>query len=154
MVRTAADQPLPSVPVQGGTLGHGVFMTVTSFSQETALAVAEAARPWLDKNAGEPPPAAAIVAALRAAEADHGGRQRDLWGHAAGNAACAMSSESDHGARWLWATALDYVRLAAATEEGPVPHPGGTHAAHGLGTGTAVNAKPVEGGPAWVGSRL
>ncbi|MFJ4342978.1 hypothetical protein [Streptomyces sp. NPDC088915] len=96
-------------------------MTVTSFSRETALAIAEAVRPWLDEDAEEPPPAAAIVAALRAAEAGHGGRQRDLWAHAAGNAACAMSSESDHGARWLWATALDYTRLATSAGEGPIP---------------------------------
>lgn len=67
------------------------------------------------------PPAAAIVTALRAAEAEHSGRRRDLWGHAAGNAACAMTSESDRDARWLWATALDYTRLAAATEESAAP---------------------------------
>ncbi|MFE4264485.1 hypothetical protein [Streptomyces sp. NPDC056883] len=100
-------------------------MTETSFSLETAGAVAEAVRPWLDKDAGEPPPAAAIVAALRAAEAEHGGRQRDLWGHAAGNAACAMSAGDDFSARWLWATALDYTRLATAAEGTFVPRSGG-----------------------------
>ncbi|MGA5643311.1 hypothetical protein ACPCTN_31795 [Streptomyces cinereoruber] len=105
-------------------------MSETSFSRETAEAVAEAVRPWLDKDAGEPPPAAALVAALRAAEAGHGGRQRDLWGRAAGNAACAMSSEDDRSARWLWATALDYTRLAATPQGVAVPRLSGTlHAA-------------------------
>ncbi|MFE3608363.1 hypothetical protein [Streptomyces goshikiensis] len=100
-------------------------MTETPFSLETAEAITEAVRPWLDKDAGEPPPGAAIVAALRAAEAEHGGRQRDLWGHAAGNAACAMNSGDDLSARWLWATALDYTRLATATEGTPIPRSSG-----------------------------
>ncbi|MEV4042793.1 hypothetical protein [Streptomyces sp. NPDC049744] len=107
-------------------------MSETSFSRETAEAVAEAVCQWLAEDAGEPPPAAALVAALRAAEAEHGGRQRDLWGHAAGNAACAMSSGDDRSARWLWATVLDYVRLAAAPQGAAVPRSSGSlHAAQG-----------------------
>ncbi|MFD3889976.1 hypothetical protein [Streptomyces microflavus] len=96
-------------------------MSENSFSRETAEAVAEAVRPWLDQDAGETPPAAALVAALRAAEAEHGGRQRDLWGHAAGNAACAMRPGDERSARWLWAAALDYARLAAVPQGTAVP---------------------------------
>lgn len=118
-----------SVAQQAGALGHGVAMSETPFSRETADAVAEAVRPWLDKGAGEPPPAAAIVAALRAAEAGHGGRQRDLWGHAAGSAACAMDSGDDLSERWLWAAALDYTRLVVAAGETPVPRLGGARPA-------------------------
>ncbi|GHB68278.1 hypothetical protein GCM10010347_43010 [Streptomyces cirratus] len=58
-------------------------------------AVAEAVRPWLDKDAGEPPPAAGIVAALQAAETEHGGRRRGLWGRAAGNTTRAMNAGGD-----------------------------------------------------------
>ncbi|MFD8385230.1 hypothetical protein ACFV2X_43060 [Streptomyces sp. NPDC059679] len=92
-------------------------MSENAFSCETAVAIAEAVRPWLAKDTGEPPPTAAITAALRAAEADHGAGQRDLWGHAAGNAACAMTAQDNHSARWLWATAFDYTRLAVAVAD-------------------------------------
>jgi hypothetical protein len=87
-------------------------MTEHAFPCETAVALAEAVRPWLDQDGDQPPPAAAIVAALRAAEAEHGGPERDLWGHAAGNAACALASVDQSSARQRWATALDYTRLA------------------------------------------
>ncbi|MFJ8388600.1 hypothetical protein ACIQ9Q_29565 [Streptomyces sp. NPDC094438] len=105
-------------------------MSESAYSRETAVAVAEALRPWLDMDVDEPPPAAAIVAALRTAEAEHGGRQRDLWGHAAGNATCAMTARDDHSARWLWATVLDYVRLANAANRTAVTlSSGALHAA-------------------------
>ncbi|MEU9480760.1 hypothetical protein [Streptomyces sp. NPDC048191] len=100
-------------------------MSERSYSCETAVAVAEAVRPWLDKDTSEPPPAAAIVAALRAAEAEHAGYQRDLWGYAAGNAACALGARDERGARWLWATALDYAgRAVAVADESAVPRSG------------------------------
>ncbi|WP_432138639.1 hypothetical protein [Streptomyces sp. bgisy154] len=94
-------------------------MTDRAFSCETAVAVAEAVRPWLDQKGDEPPPATAIVAALRAAEAEHGGAERDLWGHAAGNAACALTAVDPFSARWLWATVLDYVRRAVEAAARP-----------------------------------
>ncbi|GHH54674.1 hypothetical protein [Streptomyces candidus] len=105
-------------------------MSESAFSRATAVAVAEAVRPWLSTDVDEPPPAAAIVAALRTAEAEHSGHQRDLWGHAVGNATCAMTAQDNHSARWLWATVLDYARLATAanraaavTLSGGVPEP-------------------------------
>ena len=58
-------------------------MSERSYSCETAVAVAEAVRPWLDKHTDEPPPAAAIVAALRAAEAEHGGYLATMTANAA-----------------------------------------------------------------------
>ncbi|QNS09448.1 hypothetical protein [Streptomyces xanthii] len=107
-------------------------MSERSYSCETAVAVAEAVRPWLDKDTDEPPPAAAIVAALRAAEAEHGGYQRDLWGRAAGNAACATAAVDESRAGWLWATSLDYVvRAVEAAPPAAVPPSGeSANAAH------------------------
>ncbi|MET8822622.1 hypothetical protein [Streptomyces rochei] len=87
-------------------------MTERAFPCETAAALAEAVRPWLDHHGDEPPPADAIVAALRTAEAEHGGRERDLWGHAASNAACALTAVDHLTTRLLLSTALGYTRLA------------------------------------------
>jgi hypothetical protein len=102
-------------------------MSVKSFSVETAAAVAEAVRPWLTEDVGSPPPVDALLAALRAAEAATGGRERDLWGHAAGNVAVAAAAPDDLSCRWLWATALDYAQRAGArAQDSAVPRTSGS----------------------------
>ncbi|MFG2162775.1 hypothetical protein [Streptomyces olivaceus] len=102
-------------------------MSERTFSTATAVAVAEAVRPWLGQSDDQPPPAAAIVAALRAAEAEHGGPVRDLWGHAAGNAEHAAAAADPARAGWLWATSLDYAaRAVQAAPSAAVPPSGGT----------------------------
>lgn len=94
------------------TIGHGERMSERTFSCVTAVAIAEAVLPWLEQGDDQPPSTAALVAALRSAEAEHGGPVRDLWGHAAGNAECAAAAVDLARAGWFWATSLDYADRA------------------------------------------
>ncbi|GGU51148.1 hypothetical protein GCM10010289_84460 [Streptomyces violascens] len=76
-----------------------------------AAELAETCRPWLPAGAAPVPSVTELVTALRTAEDQTGGPERDLWAHAAANAAAATKA-CNTTPRELWATALDYARRA------------------------------------------
>lgn len=100
-------------------------MHIDTFIPETFTAIRAAAGPWLAPSRLPAGPYE-LVRALRAAEAQHGGEVRDLWGHAAATADAAAWIDADTDtARELWAVVRDYCEraTAATADQDAVPWP-------------------------------